>query len=424
MLVLAGLAGVASIPVTYANGYAEDVGILWQANWSFTYVLVVPLLLIGARRLSTRIERSIIDLEETEVIVPGAGHEGASLVTDVRARLGAHARALTLLCLALAVAFLVVDTLPLVGWTRAQVAAMAQGEPCGPSTTEMDWTTAFADRACWGGTTVAAGYVHPSLGANVAFNAYAYALQTFWLFLALIVVSKLALFFFFLADYFGRAHGKFRIEPLWDDPLRRLGLTALGNIYNLMLSMLLLFEGYVVLHRLQQITDHEQIGLLAYVAELTRAVGEPSRWFDPELLQLATIDAGTWFSIVIIGPLVFMICWFPLFRIRNYIEERRIDLTKEYARARKLARAAGDEAATEAFDRKARSLQQANVWPNGDRAAWRFLYAMIALWVGSIMPMAFIVLATLFAVPEVLGLVAELVTRVLRKRGERPVFVD
>ena len=86
-----------------------------------------------------------------------------------------------------------------------------------------------------------------------------FLLIVLWVFLALLLVSKIGLFFFFLADYFGREESDFRIEPLWDDPLRRLGLTALGDIYNLMLTMLLLFEGYVVLHRLQQIVLEEKV---------------------------------------------------------------------------------------------------------------------------------------------------------------------
>ena len=424
MLILAAAAGVASVPARFPGGYAEDLGIWWQANWSFTYIVVVPALLVSARRLSARIERSMDDLTETEVIVPADETDGTSITADVRARFRANARALTWTCLAVSVAFLVVDTWPLVSWTRAQMLAMRVGETCAPAAVEMDWSTAFADASCWGTTQLDPDFVHPSPLANVSFNVYAYALQTFWVFLALLMISRIALFFYYLADYFAREQGKFRIEPLWDDPLRRLGLTALGQIYNLMLSMLLLFELYVVAHRLQQIADHQQISVIAYLRELTRAVDEPSRWLDPELLHLATIDAGTWFAILIVAPLVFMICWFPLFRIRNYIEERRIELTKEYARARKAAHEQGDEAATEAFDRKARALHEANVWPNGDRAAWRFLYAMIALWVGSIVPMAFIVLATLFAVPELLGLIAELVTRIMKKRSSPTVFAD
>lgn len=424
MLLLAAAVGVASVPATFPGGYAEDLGIWWQANWSFTYIVVVPALLVSARRLSARIERSMDDLEETEVIVPAADADGMSVTSDVRARFRANARLLTWTCIAASVVFLGVDTWSLASWTRAQANATRAGETCAPAAIEMDWSTAFADAACWGTTALDPGFAHPTLLANVSFNAYAYALQTFWVFLALLMISRIALFFYYLADYFAREHGKFRIEPLWDDPLRRLGLTALGQIYNLMLSMLLLFEVYVVVHRLQQIADHQQISVIAYLQELLRAVDEPSRWLDPELLHLSTIDAGTWFSILIVAPLVFMICWFPLFRIRGYIEERRVELTKEYAKARKRAHEEGDEAATEAFDRKARALHEANVWPNGDRAAWRFLYAMIALWVGSIMPMAFILLATLFAVPEVLGLLAELVDRILKKRSSAPAFAE
>jgi len=424
MLLLGLLAGVASIPVEYPEGDLEDVGIWWQANWSLAYLLLVPALLFATRLLSSRIEQSIFELEEIEVIVPSADHEGGSLTSEIRQRFSKHARLLTVAFLVVTAVLLVADTQELVTWTRAHLAATATGETCGPTTTEMDWSTAFADRACWGDVRPAEDFVPVRVDVNLAFNSFAYLVQALWIFLALLMISKIGLFFFYMADYFGRDEGQFRIEPLWDDPLRRLGLTSLGNIYNLMLTMLLLFEGYVVLRRLQQIALTQQTSILTYVRELTLAVSDPSRWLDPDLLQLSSVDFGMWFSILIVGPVVFMICWFPLFKIRNYIEQRRVELTKEYARELKRAKESGDDAAIAAFDRRARALDSANVWPNGDRAAWRFLYAMIALWVGSIVPMAFIILATLFAVPEVLGLLAELVNRVLHKRAPASAFPE
>jgi len=414
MLVLAVLAGVASIPATYPDGDQDNLGIFWQANWSLTFVVVVPALLFCTRLLSTRIEHSLGQLEEIEVIVPTDPERHPSLLSEIRRRIRERARLFAILSLLGAAALLIADSFDLVVWINAQVDAMANGELCGPRFAEMDWVSAFADRSCWHDIELSPDFVPVGLWTNVAFDIYAYGLQTFWAFLALLMISKLGLFFYLMADYFGRDDSPFRIEPLWDDPSRRLGLASLGNIYNLMLTMLILFEGYVVLHRFQEVAQNEHSSILSYLRELTVAVGEPPRWLDPELLQLATVDVGTWFSILIIGPFVFVICWFPLFKIRNYIEERRIELTKEYALARKAAKAAGDEAATDAFDRKARALDGSSVWPNGDRTAWRFLYATIALWVGSIMPMAFIILASLLAVPEVLTLAADLINRVLR----------
>lgn len=62
MLVLAGVAGVASVPVTFPDGQQENLGIWWQANWSFTFVFVIPVLLYCVRLLSDRIEQSVADL--------------------------------------------------------------------------------------------------------------------------------------------------------------------------------------------------------------------------------------------------------------------------------------------------------------------------------------------------------------------------
>jgi len=47
--------GVASIPVTYADGSPTDVGIFWQPSWSLLHVIIVPILLLVGRRLSEHI---------------------------------------------------------------------------------------------------------------------------------------------------------------------------------------------------------------------------------------------------------------------------------------------------------------------------------------------------------------------------------
>lgn len=385
---------------------------------------MIPVLLYSTRLLSNRIERSIADLEEIEVTVPAPGRAGESLIGEIRDQFRRYGVWIAALAVLVTVVFLVGDTWPLVEWTQAHIAATTAGDPCGPGAIEMDWTTGFADRACWTGLELAADFEPTRLWANVAFNAYAYFLEGLWVFIALLTIAKIAPFFFLMADFFGREEGQFRIEPLWDDPLQRLGLTPLGNIYNLMLTMLLLFEGYVVLHRLQRVALTQQIGILDYVRELTpgrgRACALARSPTAPDVLHrrrrvvLDPADRTPRLHDLLVSALS-----------DPQLHRRAPDPPDQGIRlARKRAPEAGDEAATEAFDRKTRALDVANVWPNGDRAVWRFLFSMIALWIGSIVPMAFLVLATIMAVPEILSLTAELVARVLHRQRTGAAISD
>ena len=96
---------------------------------------------------------------------------------------------------------------------------------------------------------VSAEFDPPPLWRNAAFTVIAYTAQTLMLIAYLIWFARLTQFFFFLSSSLRGA--EFTIVPMYDDPMRRLGLGPLGGIYNTFLTLILMFEIYVAAHRVQ-----------------------------------------------------------------------------------------------------------------------------------------------------------------------------
>ena len=417
VMMLAFAFGVASIPVIYADGSATNVGIFWQPNWSLLHVIVVPLLLLVGRRLSEHIESSLNDLEEMKVVVAREPGEAKALVMKLGERIESSAPRLLLIVVVATALVTVIDTFHIYSGYVTHMTAPAQAGPCPFQFDELDWSVAFQDRECWGEIRVDPGFVPRSLGANLVFTTLAYALQTAVIIVTLIWLGKVAQFFFFLSSSIRGRDRNFTIEPVWEDPVKRLGLTPLGNIYNIFLSVILIFELYVAAHRIQQIALVKGITVWTYIQGLVQVVSTPSQWFDPEVHGFVTADAGTQFGIVGIALPVLIVCWFPLFRIRQYLQDKKSELSKEFAMRRDEAHKAGEEGRAEEFARRARLLEEANVWPNGDKTAQRFLVVMVVIWVGAVIPIAFVTLAAALAIPELISIVANIVERVFGKRS-------
>ena len=409
--------GVASIPVVYADGSPTDVGIFWQPNWSLLHVIIVPILLLVGRRLSEHIEESLSDLEEMKVMVPRDPGESRGLVSELRARIESSAPRLLLMVVAATAFITLIDTFHIYSGYVAHIRAPAAAGPCSFVFDELDWSVAFLERACWGAIQVDPEFQAPGLATNLIFTTLAYALQTAVIIVTLIWLGKVAQFFFFLSSSIRGGDRSFTIEPVWEDPVKRLGLTPLGNIYNIFLTLILVFELYVAAHRIQQIALVKGITVWTYVQGLVQVVSTPSEWFDPEVHGFVTADAGTQFGIVGIALPVLIVCWFPLFRIRQYLQDKKAELSKEFAIQRAEAAKAGEEGRAEEFARRARLLEEANVWPNGDKTAQRFLVVMVVIWIGAVVPIAFVTLAVALTIPELISIVANVIERIFGRRS-------
>jgi len=231
----------------------------------------------------------------------------------------------------------------------------------------------------------------PALWRNAVFTVIAYAAQTLMLIAYLIWLARLTQFFFFLSS--SLRGSEVTIAPMFDDPMRRLGLGPLGGIYNTFLTLLLVFEIYVAGHRVQQIALVNGLPIGTYLRDLLAARSSPSRWLDASVHQFTTVDVGTGVLVAAVVLPITLICWFPLFQMRSYIRRRKLELSKEFAVRRVKAKQEGDQEEVERLARQVCQLEEFNIWPNGDGVAQRFILGMTVIWLGVIFPIVFVSVA-------------------------------
>lgn len=413
MVLLSIPAGVASIPSAHATGFEQNLGFLYRNNWTWPYVVVVPVVLLLLRRLSENIRRSLMDLEEMKILVP-VSTGGWGFVTLVRSRLARTGRWVWVVSAAAVVVFTVFDTLEIArGYLT--LAAAPEGAGCAATFSEVDWSVAFAARRCWGDVVAAPSFTPPGMLGNAAFNTVAYAMQTAMVLSFVIFFIRLAQFFYFFSGAL-RSSG-FTLVPWYGDPMKRLGLGPLGNTYNLFLTLILTFETYVAAHRLQQIALIRGIPISDYARELLAVSSRPASWLDPAVHHFETTDVGTVVLMVAVVLPIILVCWFPLLQMRGYVQARKLELTKEFAKKRREADEDGDEKEAARYARQMEILDSSNVWPNGDATAQRFLAAMGVMWLGAVFPVVFAAVALgAFGVMEFIRLAEWFLAKVRPKR--------
>ena len=207
----------------------------------------------------------------------------------------------------------------------------------------------------------------------------------------LIWFARLTQFFFFLSSSLRGA--EFTIVPMFDDPMRRLGLGPLGGIYNTFLTLILVFELYVAGHRVQQIALVNGLPIGTYLRDLLAISSSPSQWFDASVHQFASVAVGTGVLVVAVAVPITLICWFPLLQMRTYIRRRKFELAKEFAVRRVRAREDGNQEEVDRLAERVRLLDESNIWPNGDGVAQRFILEMLVIWLGAIFPIVFVSVA-------------------------------
>jgi len=230
--------------------------------------------------------------------VPKDADAARGLVSELRARIESSAPRLLLIVVVATALVTVVDTFPIYSEYLAHIRPPTGAGLCAHVFGEMDWSVAFQDRACWGEIQRYPKFRARGLAANLVFTTLTYALQTAVIIVTLIWLGKIAQFFFFMSSSIRGGDRNFTIEPAWEDPVKRLGLTPLGNIYNIFLTLILVFELYVAAHRIQQIALVKGISVWTYIQGLVQVVSTPSQRFEPEVHGFVTADAGTQFGIV------------------------------------------------------------------------------------------------------------------------------
>lgn len=368
---------------------STQVGLLDQWNWSVEFLLVLPAIFIGFVLLAAYAERSVERLQASGVLCVKELNAG-SAVSIVRDQVSAKSVSLLSVSIFLAMALSYVDTIDLTAGYKYSTTPQADITPY--PFEEEDWSVAFQMEK-WGRKVVPdeTPKQHiPTLGQNLAVVIYAFSLQGLAIFLGFFWLGKIWIFLDSFSRLLGRPSGGLELVLQESDLLKRFGLSALGRIFNTFIGLVVAFQVTVVAHRVQQITKVGKTSFRDYFSYVLSKWNEPTEWLNPSLYRFETADIGTWLLIVGVTLPLIVVCWLPAFRLRRYVERRKLEIADQYNKELKSAVLTGDQVNIVKLKDCLEALQRSSVWPNGDRMGWRLLAIMVILWIGAVSP-AFLV---------------------------------
>lgn len=388
MLLLAKAINIHSIPCGERN-----YGFWFKYfNWSVMYVFILPVIFGTMVVLSERIKASVLKLcgAPLHVITKKPGFDTPEYPELLSDRLSRAARPIFWIAFLLALLIWVADTQDM--WRGFYLDRLNHGQF--PATVQPDWDTAYTgfsfskyQRYC--GEMVSpceqlncSGYKPPSWKANLFFNVLPYTFQGIVVYLALFWVAKFYWFLHSFSDLMRFDDSPYQFNPLDnpEDPDTRLGLRPMGRIFNGFLLITLLFQAYILYNRVELISlASPGTSRLRVFRDLLLHPLNAGFHFD-------TLSLTEWILILFMGVPIIVICYFPLWTLYRYVLRRRYEAWEENARAFADAVQEGNNQLAEELKKKMGVLQKANVWPNGDSTARRFLIIMIVLAVAAILP--------------------------------------
>lgn len=368
-LVVPSLAiGIASIPLTDGT----NVGFLHKKNWSLVYPLLFPAIFATASWLAPFMRDRLADLTrpDFEVIQTEGGSVAANYLDDFALVLRRSASWLLWLSIGITLAILFADTQQIIHGFFL-VARNQQ-----PSFGIWDWSVAYGLRTTLSQSHPIAGWSPPKPIANWLFDVLAYGFEGFYVFLGFFWVGKYWLYLKTFADLMIPAGTPYKFVPKVANRSLNLGLKPIGTLYNGFLVVTLLFYVYVVYHRFQDIPilcQNDFKSVSEYLMALFKVYKNPASLLDGKIYALACLDSGLW--ILLAGVLIplFVIVYFPLLRLRRYIEARRYDEMFTIENDLNSALEQGDQERAKELRRQKRQLERAPIWPNGNVAGWTFL---------------------------------------------------
>jgi len=345
------VAGVHTFPVRY-----EDRGFWFEPHWSLMFVVVFPALFGGLVHMIPLMRDAVARLtsERLRVITKG-GAPAADFESYLATRLSSNATLFSVVCASLAILLTFVH-----GYSLFIFVLSGRGAPI------VDWSTMFS-----------VGAADPV--KNLIFDLLAYSIEAVVIFIGFFFVLKFWLFLSAFSRTFRDDRTGYEFQPLVYDPDRRLGLRPLGAFMNLYLSLVIVFELYILGRRLQLIGKHGQYSITNYLTTLFDGARSFRTILNQDLYQWHTIDAGLWALLIFLTLPLVVGAYFPLWTLRRYVRGRRDDLWSECARAYEGAKEAGDEAEAQRLLQRMNLLQHTQLWPNGDARGWRLLTLSVAI---------------------------------------------
>jgi hypothetical protein len=390
------LVGVHIVPTQRGN-----VGILGKPNWALFYTLALPGILAAGARVLRAADAAIQDLTAPSLGVisrrPGVERP---YQTALNAEIGSLVGRLLPVCIAVSLVVVLCDTWDL--WYGYLTGTWMPSR-------KIEW-----DSACRFTAAEQDRFAVPSCGANAAFAILAYAIEGTGIFLGLFWLGGVAVFMYSFWSLLDGPSAAYDFRPIENDPLRRLGLAPMSGLYNGLLTVGVAFQVYAFLHRLQEIGVQREQHWSTYPLKLLEDVAaSPSilRFYERDYAFDELTGNSTVLPLIFMGIPLGVACWLPLWKLRSYVNRRKRTLYLEHVRAYDEALQSGNE--SEATLRKNRMtlLQQGQVWPNGEVAAYAYLFCMVTLIVGAVAPPLTVYLAAGASIGTVVAFVARSITR-------------
>jgi hypothetical protein len=412
MLFPAWLINIHSIPC----GSKGNFGFFYKLNWSLMYTIILPLIYALIIWLSDRIKESVFDLcdAKLQVINPKISGFTPDYPQAVSNRLESLAGLTILLSLMLTIIISVADT-----WDLWWGFYDHHTFPC---SVKPDWDTPFTGFNCdfyekncasYLGPCQSIqcdGYIPPTKTANFLFDLIPYLFQGIAIFLAFFWVGKFWSFLQIFSNQLSLKDSPYKFDPMVSD--KRLGLRPMSKIFNGFLLVTVLFQAYIFYHRLQLIALFRQnSSTITYVHDVVRHLGSSDLFFELKYYAFDGVDTSTWILLSFMTVPIIVICYVPLWSLRKYVIRRRDALWRENARRRDEALRENKYREAEEYENKINALNGAEVWPNGDATARRFLIVMTVLGISSLLPQMFFYLS-------LIGLLVEFAFTFLRKPSQ------
>jgi hypothetical protein len=364
-----------------------NYGFWLKWNWSILYVIVLPAIFGMMIVLSSHLESGVLKLccAPLNVITRKSGVETSEYPELLSARVARSARPIVVIALLLAVVILAADTRDL--WVGFYYDNKFGNK------VQPDWDTAYTGFAKDKYETYCKdtaepceqirceSYSPPSKTANLLFDLLPYTFQGFVFYLAFFWVSK---FYWFLHSFSALMRfedSPYQFNPLDNpkDPDTRMGLRPMGNIFNGFLIITVLFQIYIFYYRIELVSLARHVSRWSYFKGLFTNLTSMDFAFG-------TGTVSAWLLIIFMNVPIVVICYFPLWTLYRYVRRRRYEAWVAHARAFADAVQNQNEELSAELEAKMNILQRANVWPNGDKTARRFLIIMVVLAVASIFP--------------------------------------
>ena len=427
LMLPAWLINLHSIHCSNSKGLG-NFGFFYKLNWSLMYLVVLPLIFSLLVWLTNRIRESAFKLccDELNVIkskVPGYTPDYPHSVSN---RLEKLAGLTVIVALMVTIAINVADTWDL-WWGFSQDVF--------PCSVKPDWDTAYTGFDCKFYATNCekfAGqceplncpdYIPPTKIQNLLFDIAPYAFQTAVIFLALFWVGKFWSFLQIFSSQVSLKDSPYRFDPLVSD--KRLGLRPMSKIFNGFLLVTVLFQGYIFFHRLQLIALFRGYhSSLTFVEDVVKHLGSSELFFNVSYYAFSEVDTATWVLLVFMTLPIVVICYLPLWSLRNYVVQRKEQVWVENARRRDEAIRENRYRDAERYENKIDALNDAEVWPNGDATARRFLIVMIVLAVSSYFPQMIFYASAIGVVVEVVWMFIDKPSQVMIRRTEEIYYGD